>query len=226
VEDAFENTALVEAVQPQQLLDREPELLAIARAWLPQLPFRRADLLIVDQIGKEISGMGMDTNVIGRKSNDRAAAPDEFPKIRQIYLRSLTEQTAGNACGIGAAEYCHQRVVDAMDVEVTKINCITSAHPSAGAIPLWFPSDRDAITAIVSQTSRDRVADLGWMWIADTLHLSELTCSRVYWPEALRREDLEVLCDPQPLRFDNHGNLIPPAVRLPAADTHLESGAR
>ena len=127
VEDAFENTSHIEAVEARDFLTREPELLALAKSRMPRLPFDRAELLIVDQIGKEISGTGMDTNVIGRKSNDKCAAPEEFPKIRQVYIRSLTDKTAGNACGIGVAEYCHRRVVEAMNVEVTKINCVTSA---------------------------------------------------------------------------------------------------
>jgi hypothetical protein len=133
---------------------------------------------------------------------------DEFPKIRQIYVRSLTDKTAGNACGIGIAEYCHQSVVNAMDKEVTKINCITSAHVTAGAIPLTFASDRLTLEAIASQIGKDRVANLKWMWISDTLHVSELACSRGYWEAAQERDDLELLSDPRPLTFDDDGNLI------------------
>lgn len=207
VEDAFENTSLVESVHPGQLLSREPELLRIARSRMPRLPFDRADLLIVDQIGKEISGTGMDTNVIGRKWNDRCAAPDEYPKIRQIYLRSLTEQTAGNACGVGLSEYCHRRVVDEMDAEVTKINCVTAAHVTGGAVPLTFDSDFDALSAVASQTRKDRIADLKWMWIRDTLHLDHVTCSAAYWDQASQREDLEIIGEPRPLQFDADSNL-------------------
>lgn len=207
VEDAFEQTSLIEAVEPSQILSREPELLKIAKSWMPRLPFDKADLLIVDRMGKEISGTGMDTNVIGRKSNDNCAAADEFPKIRQIYVRSLTEQSAGNASGIGIAEYCHQRVVDAMDVEVTRINCVTSAHVTAGAIPLAFASDRATLDAVVSQISSQRIANLKWMWISDTLHISELRCSKAYLDEARQRDDLEILTQPEPLQFDDAQNL-------------------
>ncbi len=209
VEDAFENTSLVEAVEPDQLLNRERELLQIAKSQMPRLPFDHADLLVVDQIGKEISGTGMDTNVIGRKWNDRCAAPEEYPKVRQIYLRSLTKQTAGNACGVGLSEYCHQRVVDDMDAEVTKINCVTAAHVTGGAVPLAFGSDLDALTAVVSQTREDRIAGLKWMWIRDTLHLDRVTCSSAFWDEASTRDDLEILCKPRPLRFGADSNLVP-----------------
>jgi hypothetical protein len=209
VEDAFEHTSLIESVPPENLLTREPELLAIARSRMPQLPFDHSDLLIIDRIGKEISGTGMDTNVIGRKSNDRCAAPDEFPKVRQIYVRALTENTKGNASGIGLAEYTHRRVVEAMDEVVTRINCVTSAHVSAGAVPLAFDSDRAVLDAVVSQISRDRIADLQWMWITDTLNVSELACSKGYWTAACDRDNLEILSKPRPLEFDGEGNLNP-----------------
>lgn len=208
VEDAFENTSVIEAVRPTQLLSRESELLEIAKSRMPQLPFDQADLLIVDQIGKEISGAGMDTNVIGRKENDCCAGPDEYPKLRQIYVRALTKQTAGNACGIGLAEYTHRRVVDAMDPEVTKINCVTSAHVTAGAVPVTFESDRDVFDAVVSQIGRDRIPDLKWMWISDTLHISELACSKAFWQTARERDDLVTLGEPRPLSFDGQGNLL------------------
>ncbi len=175
---------------------------------MPRLPFENADLLIIDRIGKEISGTGMDTNVIGRKSNDRCAGPDEYPKIREIYVRSLTEKSAGNASGIGIAEYCHQRVVQAMDADVTRINCVTSAHVAAGATPLSFPSDRAVLDAVVSQAGQDRIADLKWMWISDTLNVSELACSRAYLDAARQRDDLEILTDPRPLDFDREENLL------------------
>ena len=208
VEDAFENTSHIEAIPISKLVDREPQLLDLARSRLPGLPFAEADLLIVDQIGKEISGTGMDTNVIGRKTNDKCAALDESPKVRQIYVRSLTEKTAGNASGIGIAEYCHQHVVDAMNTEVTKINCVTSAHVTAGAVPLTFASDRDVFNSVMSQIPTDRRLDLNWMWIRDTLQLSELACSRSYWERARQRSDLEPLGKPQPLAFDEDGNLV------------------
>jgi hypothetical protein len=207
VEDAFENTSHIEAIAASDFLTREPELLEMARNRMPRLPFDHADLLIVDQIGKEISGCGMDTNVIGRKTNDRSAAPDEFPKIRQIYIRSLTEKTAGNGCGVGIADYGHRKVVSALNEQVTRINCVTSAHVTAGAIPITFDSDQEVLDAVVSQTQATRRSDLKWLWIRDTLQLSELACSRSYWEAASQRADLELLGEPSPLCFDNSGNL-------------------
>ncbi|MEM1067551.1 MAG: lactate racemase domain-containing protein [Planctomycetota bacterium] len=208
VEDAFEQTALVEAVPANQFLDREPELLNLAKEWMPQLPFDDADLLIVDQIGKEISGTGMDTNVIGRKVFDKHAAPGETPKIRQIYVRSLTEKTNGNACGIGLADYCHRDVVSALNEDVTRINCITSAHAGAGAVPLSFTSDREVLNAVLSQAADDEKDRLRWMWIKDTLHVDRVVCSRSYWESAQQLENVQVLGQPSCLQFDEQGNLV------------------
>lgn len=209
VEDAFEHTSHIEAVAARDFLTREPQLLDLARSRMPRLPFDRAELLIVDRIGKEISGTGMDTNVVGRKSNDKCAAPDEYPKIRQIYVRSLTEKTAGNACGIGVAEWCHRRLVDAMNVEITRINCVTSAHPSAGAVPLVFDSDRELLEAAISQISSNRAEGVNWMWIRDTLNVDEVACSKGYYEAACQRSDLQILQEPEELRFDETGDLVP-----------------
>lgn len=210
LEDAFENTAHIEAIPANKIVEREPELLNQAKALLPKLPFDQIDLLIVDQIGKEISGTGMDTNLIGRKSNDKAAAENEFPKVRYIYVRSLTEKTAGNAAGIGIAEYCHQRVVDSLDREKTTVNCITSAHPSAGAVPLTFASDLEAIHAVISQVAEARKGDVKWIWIRDTLHVDQVLASDFFYEEALQRSDLQVIGVPKPLDFDEFGDLRNP----------------
>ncbi len=210
VEDAFENTSHLEAVPADEILNREPELLEKAKSLLPRLPFQHFDLLIVDQIGKEISGTGMDTNLIGRKSNDKAAAEDEFPKVRHIYVRSLTPKTAGNGAGIGIAEYCHQRVVDALDVEKTKVNCITSAHPSAGAVPLTFESDCDALLAALSQVAIERHREVKWIWIRDTLHVDRVWVSEAFHALSHGRQDLQVLAAPKELEFDESGDLLSP----------------
>ena len=210
VEDAFENTSHLEAIPARQILSREPELLDKAKSLLPRLPFDHVDLLIVDQIGKEISGTGMDTNLIGRKSNDKAAAEKEFPKVRHIYVRSLTDQTAGNAAGIGIAEYCHRRVVQSLNVEKTKVNCITSAHPSAGAIPLVFDSDWEVIQAVLSQVASERQRAVKWVWIRDTLHVDRILLSESFYAESLHRKDLNVLAEPTPLAFDERGDLVSP----------------
>ncbi|NND99648.1 MAG: DUF2088 domain-containing protein [Pirellulaceae bacterium] len=207
VEDAHENTSIIEAIDPDRFLTREPELLAIAKSRMPRLPFDRADLLIIDQMGKEISGTGMDTNVVGRKSNDNAAMPDEFPKIRLIYVRSLTKKTAGNASGIGIAEFCRTGMINEMDIQATRVNCLTAGHPTAAAIPIHYDTDVEVLTTALGQASHPDPSRMRWMWIRDTLHLDAVACSEAFWSEATARSDLEILCEPTPLSFDADRNL-------------------
>ncbi len=207
VEDAFDRIAHVEAIEPENLFRQEPRLLVRAREMMARLPFEQADLLIVDQIGKEISGTGMDTNIVGRKANDRAAAADEFPKIREIFVRALTKKTNGNATGIGIAEYCRSQLARDMNLEMTRINCITSGHVSAGAVPLHFESDREVLHAALPQARDPTPAGAKWIWIRDTLHLATVACSEAYLSAAGSRDDLEVIASPRPLAFDEAGNL-------------------
>ncbi len=211
IENALDATFLVEAVEQADLLNREPQLLQMAQTLMPRLPFDRADLLIVDQIGKDISGTGMDTNIIGRKQSDKVAGPDEYPKIGHIYVRGLTERTHGNAAGIGLAELCHQNVREAIDYEATKVNSLTAGHITAAAVPAHFASDQSALEAALSQSGWDASPQLRWLWIRDTLHLGEVLCSEVYYPDAVQREDLEVLSQPESYTFDAAGNILTPA---------------
>ena len=113
--------------------------------WLPRLPFDRCDILLIDEIGKNISGAGMDTNVVGRKHCYHEAAPDEFPKVRRIVIRGLTEETHGNASGIGMAEFCTTRAMEAIDQHITRINCLTSGNISACMLPVNFDTDREML---------------------------------------------------------------------------------
>ncbi|TWU24264.1 hypothetical protein Pla52o_21900 [Novipirellula galeiformis] len=213
VEDAFDQVSHVEAVEAAEFLSVEPRLLSMARERMPRLPFDDVDLLIVDRIGKEISGTGMDTNVVGRKWNDKVAAENEFPKVKQIYVRDLSEKTAGNAAGIGVAEFCHRRVVDKIDYDKTRINCLTSMHASAGAVPIHFESDREALVAAMGQVGKRNREQLRWIWIRDTLHLSELVCSEAYWDDVNSGSGVSKAVEQKPiggleaLSFDAAGNL-------------------
>jgi hypothetical protein len=206
VENAYDETALIEAVLPHDFQERERQLLKQAAEWMPRLPFRNVDLLIVDRIGKNISGAGMDTNIIGRKFNDHASTPADNADCKRILVRSLTPQTKGNACGIGIAEFTTQRAVDQIDREYTRINCVTSGHPTAGMIPLVYPNDRAAIEDALLTIGLIEPVDARVLQIADTLHLSEALAS-----EACLRDGvpagLEVLSSPENMQFDSEGML-------------------
>ncbi|MCA9102817.1 MAG: DUF2088 domain-containing protein [Planctomycetales bacterium] len=209
VENGYDETALLRAVAPEEFEDREKELLVQAKEWMPSLPFPRADVLIIEEIGKNISGAGMDTNVIGRKFNDREAIDNEFPKIRRIVVRGLTPETKGNAAGIGIAEFCHRRVIDQMNYEITKINCVTGGHPSGAMHPTHYDTDREILENALSTIGLVAPPDARVMRIRNTLQLAELECSVAYLDEARAHERLEILSDPYDMPLGADGNLEP-----------------
>ncbi len=208
LENAYEETAQITAVTPDAIEATEPELLRRAKGWMPRLPFERAELLIIDRIGKNISGSGMDTNVVGRKRNDHAAIDGEKPELHHIYLRGLTEQTHGNACGIGLAELCHRRVVDGMDRHSTQLNCITAGHVTGAMVPIDFATDREALLVACQLAGYVSPEQVTAMWIRDTLSLDEVECSEAFFEAAKQLTSIEILSEPKPLDFDPQGDLI------------------
>ena len=209
VENAYDETGLIAAVAPHEFYEREKELLVLAKKWLPRLPFRKVHLLIVDEIGKNISGTGMDTNVIGRKYNDHKATDLDDTSVRTVFVRGLTEATHGNACGIGMAEFTNTRTVNSIDRRITSINSITGGHAPAASIPIWYDTDREvlenALTTIgLATPDRAKVIQ-----IPDTLHMAEVLVSEAYLEEIKQRPDLQIVSEPLEMRFDASDNLTP-----------------
>ncbi len=207
LENGYDQTAAIEAVRPQDFATREKVLLKQARRWMPRLPFDRADLVLIDRIGKDISGTGMDTNLVGRKFGIHEAAEDEWPKIRYIGIRGLTEATRGNATGLGLAEFCLSRVLQQRDDPITRMNCLTGGHGIAAMTPLDYPTDRQMLDAVLPTIGLTEPQNAKCMWICDTLHVGQLECSAAYWDAAQDRSDLEILCPPRPLPIRSDGNL-------------------
>lgn len=207
VENAYDRTALIEAVAPEDFETREPELLDLARRWMARLPFDRADVLILDQIGKDLSGAGMDTNVVGRKTTDHDPGEHEFPKIKRICVRGLSAASHGNATGIGMAEFCLTRAIQQMDVRTTRINCLTGSHPTAAMLPLDYPTDREMLEAVYPTLGLVDPIDSALLWVSDTLHLTELECSRAFWNLCQGRDDIEIVSELRPMPLDAKGML-------------------
>lgn len=207
VENAYDETALIEAVAPERFLEREKELLKLATQWLPRLPFPYCDLLIIDKIGKNMSGTGMDTNVIGRKYNDHAATDRDTVRCKRIFVRGLTEETHGNATGIGIAEFTNQRTADAIDRKITAINCITGLHPTAAMIPIAFETDREVIANALHTCGLVEPPQSKVIQIPNTLHLAEVLVSEAYLPQIAERSDLQQISEPADMALDQHGNL-------------------
>ena len=216
VEDAFDRAAIVRAVWNEDFEREEKRLLGEAKRLMGKLPLDEIDLLIVDEIGKNISGSGMDTNVIGKTPQEFTWEYAERPVVRRIFVRDLTPETGGNACGLGIADFCTQRMVDKMDRVSTYTNVITSGHPAAARIPIICESDREALEAALETLGELDPARARIVRIRNTLRLEEIEVSEAFMEEVQAREDLEALERPHPLAFDDAGNLVPTLLGEPA----------
>ncbi len=210
VENQRHDTARLLVLPPADLERREAELYREAKRLMPRLPFDDLDLLIVDRIGKNISGSGMDPNVIGRSLHGYSALLSDRsanPVIRRIFVRDLTPETHGNGVGMGLADFTTTRLVRAVDQQVTFVNALTALSLQSVKVPIHFETDREAIARALESlalrdTTRARVVR-----IQDTLSVEQLDVSEVLEEEARRRPDLEVLSTAQTMSFDAADNL-------------------
>ncbi len=208
VENAYEETARVAGVAPADFELTEAELLTLAKRWLARLPFAQADVLIVDEIGKNISGSGMDTNVVGRKRAFRMQSTQGQPEMRLIFVRGLTERTHGNAAGIGLADFTTTRLVREMNYQATVINCLTAGYPEGATLPVHFDTDREVLDAALAIIGT-RPPEAGRvMRIRNTLCLEELEVSEACLDQPTTSK-FQVVGSSRALAFDAQGNLPP-----------------
>jgi hypothetical protein len=208
VENAYDETAIIEGVRPEAFEPTEEKLLATAKRLLAKLPLRQADLLIVDEIGKDISGSGMDTNIVGRKRAFRQQPmTDDQPNMRLIFVRGLTHKTHGNAAGIGMADFTTNRLIAEMDYRATTINCLTAGYPEGAALPVHFETDREVLDAALAIIGTRQASEARILRIRNTLTLDEMETSEPCLAEAKRQTEFEVVGSAAPVKFDHAGNL-------------------
>lgn len=207
VENGLDEPALIEAVPPDGLIERERELLAMAREWMGRILVDEFDLLIVDQLGKNISGDGMDPNVTGRFSADGVAGG---PKIQKIVVRDLTDETQGNFLGIGQADVVTRRVLEKADFYSTYVNAITSTVLPVGRMPLVVETDKDAVMLALNTLNGVKPLEARGVRIRNTLELSSVWFSEPLWQQVKDTGRFEPLCDPVNMQFDHEENLIDP----------------
>ncbi len=211
LENQFHETARLVVVPRAAMPTAEDALLEEARGLLPLLPFDEIDLLIIDRIGKNISGTGMDPNVTNRwvdgysSSLRRDGRPAPF--IRRIFVRDLTPETHGNALGIGLADLTTTRLVRATDGRITGINALTALTPQNAKMPIAFDTDREAIERGLASLPLPTRSAARIVRISDTLSLVELEVSEALWQEVKFRPALSAISEPRALRFDGSGNL-------------------
>jgi len=206
VENAFDDTCLIEAMPPDKIEVREPALLEEAKRLMPHLKFTPIDVLICDQIGKNFSGDGMDPNITASYITPYATGG---PEVERYVILDLSEETHGNAIGTGVAHFTTKRVFDKTDFDATYPNALTCRVVLGARMPLVLATDRLAIQAALytvtdGDASRPRIVR-----IANTSHVDEIEISEALLDEARKRSDIEILEGPRALPFDREGNLFP-----------------
>ncbi|MBI9092501.1 MAG: DUF2088 domain-containing protein [Desulfobacterium sp.] len=206
VEDLFEDTMVIEPVPGEEVVERESRLLNIARDNFPHLPFRSLDALIIREIGKDISGSGMDPNVTGRTYD---LMEDDFSGILQagrIAILNLSEKTGGNAIGLGNADIITEKVFKGLDYESTVMNALTSISLRKAYIPIRLPNDQKAIQAAFTTLGPLSPDKARAVIIQDTLHTQGFWASQALLPEVEAMENAEIM-EKKNLVFDENGDL-------------------
>lgn len=215
LEDTFHATARVIVLRADEVEAREEEIQAEARRLMPKLPFDDIDLLIVDRLGKNISGAGMDPNITGRGVHGYSSKLSEHtskPVIHRLYVRDVTPESHGNAIGIGMADFTTTRLVRQIDAAATGMNALTSLSINSFKIPIAFENDRDAIPRALGSVPLADGRAHRVVRILDTLNLGTVEVSDSYAAELPKRPDLEVLGPAREIVFDAAGNLPPLAL--------------
>jgi hypothetical protein len=176
VEDHRGKTHAVEAFPVEAIVAGEERLLVRARELLAVLPFDELDLLVVDEMGKDLSGAGMDTNVTARAVDGRTQKTAK-PVVRQLFVRDLTEHSNGNANGVGLADFCLRRLADKIDWQATYLNALTAALPASARLPVVCANDREAVRHALIAAGVERIADARVARIKNTLHIDSMVVS-------------------------------------------------
>ncbi len=218
LENAADETAVIEAVTAEDIFNREPELQALSKKLMPSLQFDEIDVLIVEEIGKNISGAGMDPNITGR--NTRAVEWDMRPDVQKIAVMDLTSETHGNATGVGGADVITMKLYKKLDISKTYANVITSAYLDGGAIPIIMNTDEDAIKLAAKTVVRVKPEDLKIVRIKNTLEIVDISVSEPLL-EYVRTNPhkFEILGDLLPMRFDDQGSLLSPNNKMQTETT-------
>ncbi len=210
VENAYDQTAIIEAVAPAGIAGEDEERLQrTAKSMMASLPFDDLDVLVIDEMGKQVSGAGMDTNVIGRMLV-RGSEEFERPRITNIAILDLTDGSHGNAAGLGLADFTTQRLLDKVDFAAYYINCITAGIGGVqrGQVPMVMPTDRDAVSTAIRSCGEPRAERVGVMHIKNTLQIGEIEISASLLDQARALSHLDVDPDGHPFEFDANGRVV------------------
>jgi hypothetical protein len=208
VENAHEETAIIEAIEPDEIEKRERELLKKAFKLMPSLPVDEIDILVVDEIGKNYSGTGMDTNIIGRIRVLGVEEP-ETPDIKYVIASDVSEVSHGNALGIGLADLTTKRLFEKIDYQAMNENVITSTFLDRAKIPIILDNDREALKAALRATWGVAPEEARIVRIPNTLHIGDLYVSEAIFNELKDKKNIEILQEPKEMTFQTDGYFPP-----------------
>lgn len=206
IENQFAQLAHIEAIPGKNIPKREKELLKKAKHLMPSIPFDKIDILMINEIGKNISGIGMDSNITGRH-RDIVGDFFEHPHVKRIFIRNLSEKTQGNANGIGLADVVTRQCVEKIDFEKTYMNALTALSPEKVAIPLFFDTDKECLAACLHTIGISNTRSLRLVWIDNTACLDRFFISEGFQQDLKKNSFISRITDWQPILFDLAGNL-------------------
>jgi hypothetical protein len=210
VENGYGHLGWIEAVPGNRIMDREPELLRLARQRMGRLPGERIDILFVDEIGKNISGDGADPNVINRDISGllELSELNLKPTIQRVVFRDLTDDTEGNATGVGLGDFVLRKLADKLDPAATYMNVITSKYPAGGRLPMVVDNDRQALYLAIASAQKIDPCRLSLARIKNTKDVEDFWASEPLLPELLATGKVELLDEPRPITFDAAGMFV------------------
>ncbi len=206
LEDAYHDTAQVTVLGAEGLIEREEELLRTVKSWMGRIPLP-VDILVVDQIGKNISGTGMDLKIVNRGVACQYNIWPDAPKIERIFIRDISAASYGNAVGIGAADVIHDRMLAKIDVNAGRVNAVTSGSLALVRTPLHFDSDRACLDLVADTVGKFDKSEVTVAWIRNTLDLGLIALSDNLSAEIEANPMLQIAGPPFELAFDEAGNM-------------------
>jgi len=207
IENAYENIAHLDLVWKEELILREKELLDKAKKLMPKILVDNLNILIIHEMGKDISGCGLDSNITGRSPAPTFYKPDAL-KVERIVVLNLTPASNGNATGIGVADITTKKVINSMNLDYTYSNVITSMTLGAAKIPVYMQNDCEAIQVALKSCRKADCSNNRLVWIKNTRSLENIWVSESFLPEVINHKQIEILGQPRELNFDNNRNLV------------------
>ncbi len=207
IQNAYDEVCKIDVIKKEHIIEKDMELLAIAKGKIATFKFKELDVLIIDEIGKNISGFGYDPNIVGRSNSDSKEFSDIL-KLKRLFIRGLTDETHHNGCGIGAADVTTARCLRSIDWDVLWTNIITSTQLHGGRIPIYMNSDLDAIKLAIHTCNGIECKDIKLARIKNTLCMDKIEVSQALYEQIKDHPDVKYIEGPFDFLFDQHGDIL------------------